>query len=74
MAWELETGKNMRDCAKGKSKDLSPLLLIGPEGGFTADEQSAAIAAGATAVRLGPHILRIETAAIAISAAWRLRG
>lgn len=52
----------------------SVIALIGPEGGFTADEQSAAIAAGATAVRLGPHILRIETAAIAISAAWRLRG
>ncbi len=50
------------------------VALIGPEGGFTADEQSAAIAAGATTVRLGSHILRIETAALAISAAWGLRG
>lgn len=50
------------------------IALIGPEGGFTVDERSAAIAAGATSVRLGSHILRIETAALAISAAWGLRG
>ena len=49
------------------------IALIGPEGGFTAEEHSAAIAAGAMAVRLGSHILRIETAALAISAAWQLR-
>ncbi len=49
------------------------IALIGPEGGFTADEYSAAIAAGATPARLSPHILRIETAALAISAAWELR-
>lgn len=51
----------------------STIALIGPEGGFTVDEHSAAIAAGATLVRLGSHILRIETAALAISAAWALR-
>ena len=49
------------------------IALIGPEGGFTADEYSAAIAAGAMPIRLGHHILRIETAALAISAAWELR-
>ena len=49
------------------------IALIGPEGGFTADEHSAAIAAVAIPVRLGVHILRIETAALAISAAWQLR-
>ena len=49
------------------------IALIGPEGGFTADEHSAAIAAGAIPMRLGSHILRIETAALAISAAWELR-
>lgn len=50
----------------------STIALIGPEGGFTVVEQSAAITAGATPVRLGSHILRIETAALAISAAWEL--
>ena len=49
------------------------IALIGPEGGFTAEEQTAAIAAGAMSVQLGRHILRIETAALAISAAWELR-
>ncbi len=48
------------------------IALIGPEGGFTTEEHSAAIAAGAKPVRLGSHILRIETAALAISAAWEL--
>ena len=49
------------------------VALIGPEGGFTSEEHAASLAAGATPVRLGSHILRIETAALAISAAWQLR-
>jgi 16S rRNA (uracil1498-N3)-methyltransferase len=44
-------------------------LLIGPEGGLTADESAAAIATGFLAVRLGPRILRTETAAPAALAA-----
>jgi len=43
----------------------SVTVLIGPEGGLTDAEQSAALAAGFTGVRLGPRILRTETAAIA---------
>lgn len=45
------------------------LALVGPEGGFTPEERSAATAAGFVAVRLGPNILRVETAAVAIAAA-----
>jgi 16S rRNA (uracil1498-N3)-methyltransferase len=49
--------------------ELSPGLraitvLIGPEGGLSADEEQAAVKAGYTAVRLGPRVLRTETAAI----------
>jgi 16S rRNA (uracil1498-N3)-methyltransferase len=40
-------------------------VLIGPEGGLTDEEAQAAMAAGFTAVRLGPRVLRTETAAIA---------
>jgi 16S rRNA (uracil1498-N3)-methyltransferase len=40
-------------------------VLIGPEGGLDEAEQQAAVAAGFTSVRLGPRILRTETAAIA---------
>lgn len=41
------------------------VLLIGPEGGFTQAEEMRIDAAGALATRLGPHILRTETAAVA---------
>ena len=50
-------------------------LLTGPEGGWTDGERSRFLAAGWTAVSLGPRILRAETAAIAglaiISAVWQ---
>jgi 16S rRNA (uracil1498-N3)-methyltransferase len=42
---------------------------VGPEGGFTTCEAAAASAAGWRLVSLGPRILRVETAAIAL-AAW----
>lgn len=40
------------------------LVITGPEGGFSADEARAARAAGCTTARLGPRILRAETAAV----------
>ena len=40
-------------------------VLIGPEGGLEDSEQQAAITAGFKTVRLGPRVLRTETAAIA---------
>jgi 16S rRNA (uracil1498-N3)-methyltransferase len=39
-------------------------VLIGPEGGLADVEQEAAIKAGYTPVRLGPRVLRTETAAV----------
>ena len=50
-------------------------LATGPEGGFTAAELERATAAGYVEARLGPRILRAETAAIAaLTAAAALRG
>jgi 16S rRNA (uracil1498-N3)-methyltransferase len=45
------------------------VLLAGPEGGFTPSEEAAARRAGFTPVRLGPRLLRTETAALAALAA-----
>jgi 16S rRNA (uracil1498-N3)-methyltransferase len=49
-------------------------LLIGPEGGLSAEERDQALARGFTGVRLGPRILRSETAPLAaiavIQALW----
>lgn len=47
------------------AENRSLTLLIGPEGGLSDDEERAAAAAGFTAVRFGPRVLRTETAAIA---------
>ncbi|MEM7503097.1 MAG: 16S rRNA (uracil(1498)-N(3))-methyltransferase [Pseudomonadota bacterium] len=44
-------------------------ILIGPEGGFSPQEQRIATAAGFRAVALGPRTLRTETAALAAIAA-----
>jgi 16S rRNA (uracil1498-N3)-methyltransferase len=53
--------------------DLTPprptLVAIGPESGFTDAEALAAEVAGWQLVTLGPRILRIETAALALAAA-----
>jgi 16S rRNA (uracil1498-N3)-methyltransferase len=49
-------------------------LLIGPEGGFSADEEAAALARGTLALSMGPRVLRTETAGLAalatLNAAW----
>lgn len=44
------------------------LLVTGPEGGLTAEEVGACVAAGGRVARLGPRILRAETAALAAAA------
>jgi 16S rRNA (uracil1498-N3)-methyltransferase len=49
-------------------------LLVGPEGGFTDQEEDAALAAGALALSMGPRVLRTETAGLAalaiLAAGW----
>jgi len=54
---------------------LSPgawAVLVGPEGGFSAEERSAIRGLpGTTAISLGPRILRADTAAIAVLALWQ---
>ncbi|WP_028989687.1 16S rRNA (uracil(1498)-N(3))-methyltransferase [Thermithiobacillus tepidarius DSM 3134] len=49
--------------------DAPVTLLIGPEGGLSAAEIAAAEAAGFRPLRLGPRVLRTETAGVAALAA-----
>ena len=48
------------------------LVVIGPEGGWSEGEGGQFAAAGFHAVHLGPRILRLETAAVALLAAAQL--
>ncbi len=44
-------------------------VMVGPEGGFNADEEAAAIAHGAICLSVGARVLRTETAGLAVLAA-----
>jgi 16S rRNA (uracil1498-N3)-methyltransferase len=76
-ASEMERRLVAHPGGKGLSQvDLSPRLntrlAIGPEGGFTDSEIEAATRHEWQLVDLGPRILRVETAAVALSAAVAL--
>ncbi|MEN8259916.1 MAG: 16S rRNA (uracil(1498)-N(3))-methyltransferase [Pseudomonadota bacterium] len=58
---------NLRQLIPGDEGHIT--LLAGPEGGFSGHERAMAVSAGFTSVRLGPRILRAETAALAALAA-----
>ena len=52
--------------------DTDVVLAVGPEGGFSEEEIKVAVDAGANLIGLGPAPLRIETAAVALAAIFRL--
>ena len=56
------------DEAVARSAATEVIALVGPEGGFTDEELDGADRAGVIRVSLGQHILRVETAAIALAA------
>lgn len=62
---------NLRDGINSQPAAQSTLVLIGPEGGFTELEVAAAESAGIRPVSFGPLVLRVETAALLATAAWR---
>lgn len=61
-------GQSLSDWARHQPPQALT-LMIGPEGGYTVQEEDAAIARGAIALTMGPRILRTETAGIAAVAA-----
>ena len=67
--WEQEQSRTLNDLFPTDSEPPTTVLaLFGPEGGFSNEEISQAVAAGFTPVSLGKRILRAETAVISGSA------
>ena len=60
--WEAEKTGNLRDSLEAST--TSVFALVGPEGGFSDEEGKMALEAGFRPVRMGPRILRAETAAV----------
>jgi 16S rRNA (uracil1498-N3)-methyltransferase len=71
MLWEEESRPLAEVLPAGAPRDVA--LLVGPEGGFAAAEAQAALRAGFVPVRLGPRILRTETAGLAAAAILQYR-
>jgi 16S rRNA (uracil1498-N3)-methyltransferase len=68
--WELTEPRPLRDVFERELAGASSVLVvIGPEGGFGADEVERARAAGAIPISLGRRILRTETAALVVLSA-----
>ena len=57
-----EAPARLGEAARGSSRLL---LAVGPEGGFSPEEQARAAAAGMVSAGLGPLVLRTETAGLA---------
>ena len=71
MLWE--EGNTPLNAALPPEAPASCALLVGPEGGFSAVEAQAAVAAGFIPVSLGKRILRTETAGMAVAAVLQNR-
>lgn len=57
-------GAPWSEVARELPEQGSVVVAVGPEGGFTDDEVTSAIDAGALVASLGPNTLRTETAAV----------
>jgi 16S rRNA (uracil1498-N3)-methyltransferase len=69
LPWELADVRPLREAFDADRTSTNVLVLIGPEGGFSAGEVARAEAAGAHAISLGTRILRTETVALVVLAA-----
>ena len=54
----------LADPAGGPLSLAFPVILVGPEGGWSPEELARAEQAGLGSAALGPHVLRVETAAV----------
>jgi 16S rRNA (uracil1498-N3)-methyltransferase len=69
LPWELADVRPLRDVLEPDAGLTNVLVLIGPEGGFSAAEVARAAAAGAQTISLGTRILRTETVALVVLSA-----
>ncbi len=71
LPWELARVRALRETFDADAPRIaSALFVIGPEGGFSSHEVERAVAAGAVMLSLGTRILRTETVALAVLAAF----
>jgi 16S rRNA (uracil1498-N3)-methyltransferase len=62
--WEREKMGTLQDACREAASSI--YVLVGPEGGFSEQEALRAQQAGFRPIRLGPRVLRAETAGVAI--------
>jgi 16S rRNA (uracil1498-N3)-methyltransferase len=71
VCWEEEQTQGLRQVLHTLAGQSPIVVLIGPEGGLTAQEVAVARSYGFLPVSLGPRLLRTETAAIAVTSIIR---
>lgn len=64
--------KNLLETFSLGPKHNNVIFFIGPEGDFTPKELKEALSAGCLPVSLGPHVLKVDTAALAAIACAKL--
>ncbi|UCG14168.1 MAG: 16S rRNA (uracil(1498)-N(3))-methyltransferase [Deltaproteobacteria bacterium] len=64
--WEGEERGSLKQTLAGQERTNQVQVLVGPEGGFSADEIEQATAAGFQSISLGRRVLRTETASIVV--------
>jgi 16S rRNA (uracil1498-N3)-methyltransferase len=70
--WEKECEQGLSKLKETRSSFGEVVVMIGPEGGFSPQEAALAVEHSFEPVRLGPRILRAETAALAALSAVQL--
>jgi 16S rRNA (uracil1498-N3)-methyltransferase len=68
LLWEGEKVNRLRDTLAELPKPEAIALIVGPEGGLSAEEAATATGGGFIPVSLGPRIVRTETAGLVMMA------
>ena len=68
LLWEEEQAGTLKKVLAELQAPERIAVIVGPEGGFTADEVASAVNCGFIPVSMGKRIVRTETAGLAIMA------